>query len=153
MESINRLDRVLVFGDKLSFLVPHEWVETTENDHYLYQRPGTYSGWLRVSLITSKPVNETPAQCLARIFRGRDDTTVDERTGNVVCASEKNSEENGVKIRLYYWKVANIVPPDFVYEAVFSYTVLLDRVKDEETALTVKLVGQLAGQAEFSYRT
>lgn len=25
--TISRLDRVLIFGDKLSFLIPHEWEE------------------------------------------------------------------------------------------------------------------------------
>lgn len=35
MESIICLDRVFVFGDKLSFLIPHGWIEqTSDNDHY-----------------------------------------------------------------------------------------------------------------------
>ena len=31
-----RLDRVAIFGDQLSFLIPHEWIEGEgETDHYL----------------------------------------------------------------------------------------------------------------------
>ena len=53
--TIQRLDRVLIFGDKLSFLISHEWVEDTSEaeDLYLYHAPGADSGWLRVSLITA----------------------------------------------------------------------------------------------------
>jgi hypothetical protein len=151
MESITSLDRVFVFGDRVSFLIPHEWIEqTSENDHYLYQRPETDSGWLRVSLLTIKTVRETPSQCLQRMFANRDGVSVEEQTGNMVSASEKDSEEEGVKIHLYYWGVANIAPPDAVCEAVFSYTILLDRIKEAETVFTVKVIGQLASQAEFS---
>jgi hypothetical protein len=154
MEGITRLDRVCVFGGKLSFLIPHEWIEvTSDDDHYLYQQPGTDSGWLRVSLITSKPVNETPSQQLDRSFAGRDSVGVDERTGNWVCTSEKDSDEEGVQIHLYYWKVANIVLPDLVREAVFSYTILRERINEEEISQTVKLIGQLASLAQFSCTT
>jgi hypothetical protein len=147
MESITRLDKVFIFGDKLSFLIPHEWIEETLDDHYLYRRPGTDPGWLRVSLVTSKAVNEVPSQRLERIFASRDNVSVDGRTGNLVCTSEKDSEEKGVPIHLYYWKVANIVLPDLVCEAVFSYTILPEHMDEEKE--TVKLLGQLASQAEF----
>ena len=35
-----RPDRVFTFGDQLSFLIPHDWVEADEEaDHYLYHAP------------------------------------------------------------------------------------------------------------------
>lgn len=84
------------------------------------------------------------------MFANRDGVSVEGQTGNMVCAPEKDSEEDGVQIHFYYWRVANIVPPDLVCEVGFSYTILLERVNEEETGLTVKLVGQIASQAEFS---
>jgi hypothetical protein len=150
MESITRLDRVSVFGGKLSFLIPHDWTEEVEGDNYLYSRPGSDSAWFRVSLITCKPVDETASQRLERVFASRDGVSVDERTGNWVCNSEKDSEEEGAQIHHFYWKVANIVVPDLVYEAVFSYTILRERLNQEETGQTVKLIGKCASQAEFS---
>jgi hypothetical protein len=55
MPNIERLDEVLIFNEKLSFLIPHEWIEAEEaTDAYLYHYPETDSGWFRVSLNTVK---------------------------------------------------------------------------------------------------
>jgi hypothetical protein len=36
MGNVTRLDRVSVFGNTLSFLIPHDWIEgQSEDDHYL----------------------------------------------------------------------------------------------------------------------
>src|SRR5215469_7813672 len=53
--TIERLDAVSIFNDKLTFLIPHEWieVESDENDVYQYQLPDAISGFFRVSLITA----------------------------------------------------------------------------------------------------
>jgi hypothetical protein len=150
MEKITRLDRVSIFGGKLSFLIPHEWVEEDEGDDYLYHEPGTDSGWLRVSLITSRNSEETPAQRLKRHFEAEDNVTVEKQTGNVVRFSEKDSEEEGVLIHNYNWMVANVVLPDMIWEALFSYTVRLDRVNTENARTTVRLIGELVSHADFS---
>ena len=150
MESVTRLDRVFPFDGMLSFLIPSEWAEETEDDHYLYARPGTDSGWLRVSLITIRSVSETLSRSLERAFDGREQVIVEERTGNLVRASEKDSGEAGIDIHLYYWKVAQVLPPDLICKAIFSYTVLRERINEEETRQTVKLIARLASQARFS---
>jgi hypothetical protein len=46
MGRVTRLDRVFIFRNMLSFLIPHEWIETAEGDNYLYCQPKTDSGWL-----------------------------------------------------------------------------------------------------------
>ena len=52
---MTRLDRVSIFGEQLSFLIPHEWEEFDEDGkNYLYHAPNVRSGWLRVSLISIK---------------------------------------------------------------------------------------------------
>jgi hypothetical protein len=149
MENINRLDRVSIFGDKLSFLVPHDWVEEVDEDHYLYYEPGTDSGWLRVTLLTMGPFDDrSPAEHLQQLC-GSNEHVVEDSTHNVVCASEKDSEEEGKRIHIYHWKVANVVPPDLVREALFSFTVLQDRRYKEGTSQAVKIIGQLVSQAQF----
>ena len=149
MKNITRLDRVSIFGDKLSFLIPHEWIETVDGDHYLYHHPETESGWLRVTLLTVRTGDEAPAERLKKIFDSKENVIVDHQTGNLVSISEKDSEEDGDRIHLYYWMVANVVPPDLVREAIFSYTVLLDAISEEDTKEMVGLVGQLVSRAEF----
>ena len=145
-----RLDEVSVFGGKLSFLIPHDWVEIeTEQDNvYLYSQPQTDSGWFRVSLNTTV-VSGRPSEKLKRIFEKRENVSRDEQTGNLVHAYERDSEEEGIKIHLYYWIVANVVEPSLVREAVFSYTVLHERVNEEKTARITRLLGQIVGLANF----
>ena len=150
MDYANRLDRVTIFGGKLSFLIPQGWVERlSEGDHYLYSLPEADSGWLRVSLITSRATIEVPLHHLKRLFAGEETVCVDEQTGNSVITFEKETEEEGVALHLYYWKVANVVQPDLFCEGVFSYTVLLDWKDDEETKRMVSLVGDLVSRADF----
>ncbi|HTU35584.1 MAG TPA: hypothetical protein VMF66_17400 [Candidatus Acidoferrum sp.] len=155
MEGEIRLDEVSVFGGKLSFLIPYEWeeLESEADNVYVYSRPRTDSGWLRVSLNTSTVVAVTPSEKLKGIFEKRENASRDEQTGNLVHAYERDSEEEGVKIHLYYWIVANAVEPNLVREAVFSYTVLSERINDEETVATVGLLRQIVGQANFNSET
>jgi hypothetical protein len=150
MEETTRLDEVTIFGGKLSFLIPHDWEETVEENLYLYSQPKTDSGWFRVSLNTSRAVGEMPAERLRRLFEGRQNLTHDERTGNVVCSYERDAEEEGVKIHLYYWIVANVVEPDLVREAVFSYAVLSERTSEEQTRKMLNLIGQMTSRAIFN---
>ena len=83
-------------------------------------------------------------------FREKRKCFTHERTGNLVHAYERDSEQDGVQIHLYYWIVANVVEPNLVREAVFSYTVLHERVNDENTVRIVGLLRQLVSQAYFN---
>jgi hypothetical protein len=149
MKKQMRLDEVGAFGEKIRFLIPHEWVEVDDGpDNYLYQAPHADSGWLRVSLITV--TTDEPEERLLQLFADSGDLYISEKRGNYVQRSEKRSHENGNDIYLYYWKVANVVPPDRVLEAVFSYTILAERREDTETQDTVELVGTLVAETIFS---
>jgi uncharacterized protein DUF3805 len=151
MKEAIRLDEVTVFGGKLSFLIPHDWEEqeSVADSFYLYSDPNAESGWFRVSLNTSRAVAEKPAESLKRIFDGRDNVRRDEQTGNVVCAFQRDTEEECVKLRLYYWLVANVVEPDLVREAVFSYTVLSEQTDAEETKNMLELLERTVSRANF----
>lgn len=150
-DKIPQLDRVFLFRDKVSFRIPHEWVESKEeDDYYLYCAPDTDSGWLRVSLLTLKTLRGDPRKRLKRVFSSKKNVYREESTGNLVSASEKDSEADGEAIHLYYWRVGNVVPPDQICEAVFSYTVLSETVRDVKTRRMVELIGELVSQANFS---
>ena len=147
-----QLDRVFLFEDKLSFLIPQAFVESDEEEgnHYLYKQPDTDSGWLRVSLITSKDPDRDPKERLQKFFSSKKSVYTEESSGNLVSAFEKDSEEDGDSIHLYYWSVGNIIPPDVMCEALFSYTVLSERVRDVKTIHIVKLLGEQVSRAEFA---
>jgi len=145
-----RLDEVSIFNERLTFLIPHEWIEAESGDEgaYLYEVPEARSGWFRVSLVTKKGIAD-PAERLRELFRDYGNVETNEATGNMVRRSEKETVENGDKLHIYYWFVGGCVPPDMVCEAVFSYTVLAELLNNDETQSEVKLLDQLVGRARF----
>lgn len=148
--TISRLDRVFIFGDKLSFLIPHEWVESTDEggDAYLYHAPGADSGWLRVSLITVKgSAIKAPAHLAERAQR--ESGQLYEIGPNLVVAWGRPSQEDGVPIYQYWWAVFRSVEPELSREALFSYTVLRERKDDPENRSTVSILSDLVGNAEL----
>jgi hypothetical protein len=146
--TIKRLDAVSIFNDKLTFLIPHEWieVESDENDVYQYQLPDATSGFFRVSLITA----HGPVEKLRQSFqKEHGNVEVNPTTGNFIARSEKASTQDGTRIHIHYWFVGDSVSPDMSREAVFSYTVLAELVDDSDTQSDVKIIGQLVADARF----
>jgi hypothetical protein len=148
-----RLDRVFPFNRKLSFLIPHEWTEEFDTDHYLYQAPNTDSGWLRVSLITLT----NPGNCSKERLSERLNERVQKEAGefyesgeNTVAAWRQLSEENGSLICNYWWAVGYSFGSNLAREALFSYTILRDRSEETETRETVSLIARLVADAQFA---
>ena len=150
MTRIRRLDEVSIFKGKLSFLIPHEWIEgeSGDSEEYLYQAPDGRSGWLRVSLITTKGVAD-PSERLGKLFGESENVTRNELTGNLIRRSEKDTVEDGDKIHIHYWFVGGIVLPDIACEAVFSYTVLAENVSEATTKSEIQVLDQLLSKARF----
>jgi hypothetical protein len=90
-----RLDRVTTFGGQLSFLIPHEWIESDEESgHYLYHAPNADSGWFRVSLLTLRKGDTSRAQ-LYKLLTHRADKEhgrLYESGENIVVAWEQLSK-------------------------------------------------------------
>lgn len=91
-----RLDRVLIFDDKLSFLIPNDWIEGEEEpDHYLYHLPNADSGWFRVSLMTLKAPGKGSNEQLRALLAERaqkERASLREVGDNIVVAWEELSE-------------------------------------------------------------
>jgi hypothetical protein len=148
-----RLDRVLPFNEKLSFLIPHEWTEEYDTDHYVYQAPNTDSGWLRVSLLTLTNPGKCSKERLRKLSNERaqkEKAELYESGENIVAAWKQLSEEGGCAICNYWWAVGHSFGPNLAREALFSYTILRERSEDSETQKTVSLIGRLVAEAQFS---
>jgi hypothetical protein len=147
-----RLDRVLPFNEKLSFLIPHEWTEEYDTDHYLYQAPNTDSGWLRVSLITLANPGKCSKERVNELMKERAQQEAGElyESGeNIVASWKQLSEERGSPICNYWWAVAHSFGPNLTREALFSYTILRERSEDPKVLETVSLIGRLVADAKF----
>jgi hypothetical protein len=149
-----RLDRVLIFGDQLSSLIPHEWIEGEEEpDHYLYHLPNVDSGWFRVSLITLKASGKASKEQLRALLAEKaqkEQGSLCEVGDNIVVAWEELSEEDGVPICNYWWAVGRSHGPNLGHEALFSYTVLREHREDSETQETVSLLAGLVADATLA---
>jgi hypothetical protein len=149
-----RLDRVLTFGDQLSFLIPHEWIEDEEEaDYYLYHAPKADSGWFRVSLITLEGPGKASKAQLREVLAERarkEHGDFCEVGDNIVVAWQQLSEENGVPICNYWWAVSHSHGPNLGHEALFSYTVLCERREDPGTQEIVSLVAKLVADSRFA---
>ena len=149
-----RLDRVSTFGDQLSFLIPHDWIESNEEtDHYLYHAPHADSGWFRVSLLTLRGSGKASPERLREIMSKRarkEGGRLFEFGSNLVVAWEQLSQEDGVPIRDYWWAVSHSHSPDLGHEALFSYTVPRTRQDNPETNETVALLSRLVSDARFA---
>ena len=150
---MTRLDEVSIFDGKLTFLIPHDWVEGEEDDDkdtYLYRLPNTDSGWFRVSLITASA--NDPLLKLQELFKDAPLISRNLSTGSLIEANQKFSvdQATGSPLQIYFWKVGNIVRPGLVREAVFSYTILRDQMQEPHVQDTVRLLEQLVSQAKFS---
>jgi hypothetical protein len=156
MEEKLRLDRVYLFQNQVSFLIPHEWVEGHANGNfYFYHAPEADSGWLRVSLITPRMTQESAANEIQQLENDWvNDPKVfvfrEENTGNLLKKWEKSDTEDGTDIHLYYWSVANTVKPDKVLVALFSLTILADRIDAPETRYLVSLMEGLISLTQIS---
>ena len=148
-----RLDRVFTFGNQLSFLIPHEWIEADEEaDHYLYHAPNADSGWFRVSLLTLRSGNAS-REHLYKLQAERADKErghLYDCADNIVVAWEQISKENGMPICSCWWAVGHSHGPNLGYEALFSYTILHERRDDPETQETVALLAKLVADARFT---
>jgi hypothetical protein len=100
----------VIFGDKLSFLIPHDWIEADdERGTYLYHAPNTDSGWFRVSLITIKnPITRDKLRRLLKERSEKERGQLYESSNNIIVNWERTSEQNGVPICLYWWTVAHL---------------------------------------------
>jgi hypothetical protein len=148
-----RLDRVFTFGNQLSFLIPHEWVEEEEADHYLYHAPNADSGWLRVSLLTLRSPGKGSREQLRTILAERSRKSrgdLYESRDNIIVAWEEMSEEDGVPICNYWWAVGHSHGLDMGHEALFSYTVVRKYRDDSKTHETVALLAKLVADARFA---
>jgi hypothetical protein len=146
-----RLDRVSTFGDQLSFLIPHEWIEgENEGNNYLYHAPNADSGWLRASLLSLRNTSKEQLRDLLSERAEKHTGELYESGDNVVVAWEQMSEEDGVPICNYWWAVAHFHSPAFIHEALFSYTILRERSEDPDTREALSLVAKLVAEASFT---
>ena len=133
----NDMKEVKYRGGVITFLIPKNWVENYEPDGGgMFYEDAPNTGTLRVDVITAKsptPLDRDTAYIeLGSMKNVKPETIKRLPNGNAIVTWIEHTSERGQAITLFWWHVANPVPPNHLRFANFSYTVLTSQ---EDSAL------------------
>lgn len=143
-------------GGLVRFRIPSGWDEEYEDDgRGTFYPPGVDSGTLRLNILTfegpaEKPEVRAAAEMLASDAAKHRTEVVPLRDGVAMIRYDQSSEEAGEALTIRYWRVLQIVPPNHVRIAVFSYTLLDEQFTDPEYRAELELLDREIRAAEFA---
>jgi hypothetical protein len=147
---VSKLKEVTYRGGLLRFALPEHWVE-----EYAPEGGGTFytdepgSGTLRLSVITfAGPSQPDRATLLKAVQHGGIPEMLS--TGNALVRYSEEASEAGIPLTVFYWEIANSVPPRHLRLALFSYTVGTRHARESKTQREVEMLDSLIRTAEFS---
>ncbi len=124
-------------GGVVTFRIPAHWREKYTDDEggmFYPLHPG--SGILRLTILTVTAPRELQSDSAVDIVQsfvramksdGVEGTTQVRKDGNAVFKYEQAGSERGANLEIFYWIVANPLPPRRARVAIFSYTILARR--------------------------
>lgn len=132
-------------GGVVKFKIPSNWKEEyDENGGGTFYKDAPDTGTLRLNIITMQAPPDVkgnfPVQALSSVS-GIDQNKIEIlANGNAIAQATQKSEEQGTKITLYWWYLANHVPPNYVRMANYSYTILTSKEKTRGTQEEIQLL-------------
>lgn len=142
-------------GGVLQFRIPSQWVEEYEDaggGTFYADHPD--SPTLRLNILTfetPRPVDEnTPAELLRSRAKRTGHEILQLVTGNALIRYVKSAQENDESLRIFYWELANAVPPAHARLAVFSLTILESQKSDADIKRIIQLVDREVKASEFA---
>lgn len=142
-------------GGLVRFRIPDQWIE-----EYADVGGGTFyadnsdSPTLRLNVLTfesPRAVDEnTPSELLSSRAEKTGQSIERLDTGNAVIAYNQRSQEDGHALLVFYWELANAVPPAHCRLAVFSLTILESQQHDPDIVKTIQMVDGEVKSSEFA---
>jgi hypothetical protein len=131
--SDNEMKTIVYRDGVVTFRIPARWREEySDIEGGTFYRDHPHSGTLRLSIVTAVSPKEAQSRSAFDVLQGiannlRNDgvegTTKDRKDGNAVLKYEEAGSEQGMRLTIFYWIVANALPPRHVRVATFSYTI------------------------------
>lgn len=141
-------------GGIITFRVPATWKE-----EYGAQGGGTFyedrpdSGTLRLNVLTFKaPDGKLAADGYAHFAATplkEGERLVQTSHGDGLKLSKKLAEEKGTKIDLYFWELAHCAPPEKLYIASFTWTILSSQSSDPKFQKEIAFLTDEISIAQF----
>jgi hypothetical protein len=141
-------------GGVVKFKIPSNWKEEyEENGGGAFYEDTPNTGTLRLNIITMQAPPDVdgnlPVQALSSVSAIDQNSIEILANGNVLAHAVQRSEEQGKRITLYWWYLANYVPPNYVRIANYSYTILTSRENDRKTQEEIELLKTQIKNAVF----
>lgn len=117
------------------------------------------SGTLRLKIITLKaPKQSQPCSAMdvlqfvvnSLTETGVEGTTSGRNDGNAVFKYTQGNSERGTRLTIFYWVVANPLPPNHARIATFSYTILAEQRNQPQIRQDVEMLEAEIAAATFS---
>jgi hypothetical protein len=146
-------------GGVVTFRIPSYWCEEYsdfEGGAFFEDSPD--SGTLRLKVIALAAPDEVGPNSAMEILQvaidriedmDADGSTKVREDGNAVLRYEHTTYERDTPLTIYYWVVANPVPPRHARIATFSYTVLAERRNEPETQRELLMLQDEIDSATF----
>src|SRR3954462_15733315 len=123
-------------GGILRFSVPSTWVEEYDaNGGAMFYEIGPETGTLRLNILGFKSNREFGRgdSALSVLSRMHEPGKVNALpNGNAFAVYFRDAVEEGERLRIYYWELANLCPPRHTRIAIFSFTILESQSGDPE---------------------
>lgn len=145
---------VVYRGGLIRFSLPKHWIEKYEaNGGGIFYEDKADAGTLRLSVITAKAPrkidNKSARTALESFSDAKPKDIKDLINGNALATIVEQSTEDGTPITLYWWYVANAVPPQHIRIAAFSYTVATAKKQTLQTRADLKFLDESIQKARF----
>ena len=148
-------------GGVITFRIPARWREEySEFDGGLFYEDRSDLGrTLRLKIVTMKSPKELGAGSGAEVLQvivtklktdGVKCTIETRNDGNAILKYEEDTSERGAGLTIFYWVIANSMPPRHARVATFSYTIRADERSESTVVRDLAMLEAEIGAATFS---
>jgi len=156
----DEMKTIVYRGGVVTFRIPSHWYEEySDYDGGTFYEDDPDAGTLRLRLtllLASKPLHSSSAIEVLKVIvdkqrsEGVEGLTKIRPDGNAVFSYEQATSERGTPLTIFYWVVANPLPPSHARIATFSYTVLTEKRNDATTQRELETLETEIEAATFS---
>jgi hypothetical protein len=148
------LKTVIYRGGVVTFRIPANWHEEYEAEGGgMFYDETPDSSTLRLNVVTAQSPNPVTKASAPDILSGLRQTTKGvERlpTGVALIHYTESTEESGQRLQMTFWIIANVIPPNHVRIATFTYTILDSQKSDLKFQRELELLDREIRAAVFS---
>ena len=139
-------------GGLVMFSLPSAWTEEYEPEGGgIFYAPGEETGTLRLDVITAKAPTPISSSASREVLQKVGHSQIERLpTGSAISNWVSREEDRGVPITIYWWCVADVVEPDHIRIANFSYSILSSQEKSAQVASDLSFLEQSIRSIRFS---